>query len=92
MKVNLKNLKVQTKSGVNLGNVRNVVLDTEDQIIWQYEVGNLLSKRYLISPSQIISIDNQKMVVEDNVIKIEIKNMVENKINTEPEGVTMDQV
>ena len=60
MNNNLKNLKVQTKSGVNLGKVYDIVLDTKEQIIWQYEIRNLLGKRYLISPLQIISINNQK--------------------------------
>ncbi|HQF57020.1 MAG TPA: PRC-barrel domain-containing protein [Candidatus Magasanikbacteria bacterium] len=92
MKINLKNLKVQTKSGVNLGKVYDIVLDTKEQIIWQYEIRNLLGKRYLISPLQIISINNQKMIVEDNIIKTRIENIVENKINREPEGIVMDQV
>jgi hypothetical protein len=32
------------------------------------------------------------MIVEDNIIKTRIENIVENKINREPEGIVMDQV
>ena len=30
------------------------------------------------------------MIVEDNIIKTRIENIVENKINREPEGIVMD--
>ena len=91
MKVTLKNLPVKTKSGIDLGSIRDIILDTESHTILQYEVGNLLSKKYLINREQVVYIDNEKMVVDDNVVKIESKNVIKNKINIEPEGVTMDQ-
>lgn len=91
MKVELQKMRVETKSGIFLGNIKNIILDTESQTILQYEVGNLLSKKYLINQEQVVSIDNEKMVVDDNVVKIESKNVIKNKINIEPEGVAMDQ-
>lgn len=91
MKINLKNLLVQTMSGVVLGNVKNIILETEGQTVLQYEVGNLFAKKYLISREQVLSIDDQKMIVDDSAVKPEEKDIRENKINIEPEGVAMDQ-
>ena len=91
MKINLKNLDVETKAGIRLGNVRDVVLETEGQEVMQYEVGNLFSRKYLISRGQVVSINDQKMIVDDSAVKPEEKDIRENKINIEPEGVAMDQ-
>jgi len=63
----IKNLEVETKSGITLGKVKNIIFQTEGQTISQYEVGNLLSKKYLINREQVISIDDQKIIVDDNV-------------------------
>lgn len=68
----LKTLSVKTKSGQVLGHVRDFILQTDGQSILQYEVGGLFSKKYLISREQVLSIDSEKMVVEDGVVGVEI--------------------
>lgn len=91
MKINLKNLSVRTVSGVELGNIRDIILDTESQIVLQYEVSSLFGNKYLISREQVISVDNEKMIVEDDLTGVENKNIKESKVSIEPEGVAMDQ-
>lgn len=71
----LKNLSVVTKSGQLLGKIKDIEINTDTQNISKYVVKSnqitkrLAGKELIISPSQVISIDNQKMVVEDNVVK-----------------------
>lgn len=83
MHINYKNLKllpVETKLGFVLGHVKDVIFETEGQSVIQYEVGNLFGKRYLISREQVLSINESKMIVEDNVLKIENESTVEIKL------------
>lgn len=82
----LKRLDVETKSGVALGHVKDFVLETEGQSVLQYEVGGVIGKKYLVSREQVISIDEKKMVVEDNVKKIENKDgeNIDGRIDIEP--------
>ncbi|HBU07067.1 MAG TPA: hypothetical protein DEB09_03200 [Candidatus Magasanikbacteria bacterium] len=91
MRINYKNLKkliVETKLGIKLGSVKDIVLDTDGQNILQYEVGGLVGKKYLVSREQVLSIDSEKVMVEDSVLKI--KNKVEiGQISSEIEPVTM---
>jgi len=82
MKVELKKLKVETKSGVFLGKIKNVIIDTDSQIILQYEVGNLFNREYLISQEQVLFIDNQKMIVDDSEVKNE-NIIIDKKIDVE---------
>ncbi len=93
MRIDLKKLmklQVQTKSGKELGHVRDIVLETEGQNILQYEAGNLLGRKYLISREQVVSIDEKKMVVEDNVVReIGKEERGKRKVAIEPEGVMM---
>lgn len=88
----LKKLPVETKSGSALGKVKDVVLEIEGQSVVQYEVGGLVGKKYLIGREQVISIDDKKMIVEDNVAKIENKIKIDKKILIEPEGVVMTKL
>lgn len=70
MRINYKRLKllpVQTKSGIKLGSIKDLMLETEGQNVLHYEVGGMIGKKYLVSREQVISIDDKKMVVEDNV-------------------------
>ena len=74
MRINYKNLKllpVETKSGQVLGYIKDIVLETEGQSVVQYEVGNLFGKKYLVGREQVLSIDESKIIVDDNVLKIE---------------------
>lgn len=76
----LMKLDVQTKAGVMLGHVKDVILETEGQSVIQYEVGNLFGKKYLVSREQVLSINESKMIVDDNVLKIEDESMTEIKL------------
>ncbi len=93
MRINYKNLKkliVETKLGIKLGSVKDMILETDGQNILQYKVGGLFSKKYLISQEQVLSIDSEKIIVEDNVLEIKIENNVEiGQISSEIEPVTM---
>ena len=71
----LKNLPVYTKSNEFLGKVKDVEFNIDSHNINKYiikssdMVKRIVGKELLISPSQIINIDEQKMIVEDNVGK-----------------------
>lgn len=84
----LKNLDVETKSGLKFGCVRDFVLETDGQNILQYEVGGLFGKKYLISQEQVLSIDSEKMVVEDSVMGVDssrdLTDVKSEKIDMEP--------
>ncbi|MFH1171124.1 MAG: PRC-barrel domain-containing protein [bacterium] len=67
----LLNLPVETTTGRQIGRVRGFRLDTHTHTILQYEVRRsgilkeLLSADLLIHQQQVISITNEKMVVDD---------------------------
>lgn len=87
MRINLKKLSVQTQSGVKLGNIVDVIFETDGQTILQYEVGNIFpwSKKFLINRNQVVGFEEKKMIVNDNVKKIEDESVLsKEKINTEP--------
>ena len=65
----LKDLLVETNSGIKLGHVSDIILETEGQLIIQYIVKSFLlsNKKYLINREQVINIINKKMIVDDNV-------------------------
>ncbi|HLD27650.1 MAG TPA: PRC-barrel domain-containing protein [Patescibacteria group bacterium] len=70
----LKNLPVYTSSGDLLGKIEEVEIDPRTHQVVKYQVKSqeiikrLTTGNLLISPSQIISLTNEKMVVEDNVV------------------------
>ena len=71
----LINLPVFTQSEQTLGKICDFELDSETQKIIKYHVKSeklikeLLAKELIISSEQVISIDKEKMVVEDSVTK-----------------------
>ena len=71
----LLKLPVFTKSGQKLGKVAGFRLETESQMITHYEVrpkgvaAQLVGAEMLIGREQVISIDEEKMVVDDNIEK-----------------------
>jgi sporulation protein YlmC with PRC-barrel domain len=74
----LINLPVETKSGIFLGKVFDFELETDSGIITKFYVkrGNLIEgllkrEQLIISRNQVISLDKEKMVVEDGLIKAE---------------------
>ncbi len=71
----LLKLPVFTKSGIKLGKVAGFRFETESQIITHYEVApkgmaaRLVGGDFLIGREQVISVDDEKMVVDDNTEK-----------------------
>ncbi|MFC1687684.1 PRC-barrel domain-containing protein [Patescibacteria group bacterium] len=68
----LLHLPVETRSGQSIGQVIDLEFDAAEQRIWRYHVSQgsvFLKNKFLISPSQVISLSEKKMVVEDGVVK-----------------------
>jgi len=93
-KKQLKNIQVETKAGQSLGKIVDFEIETNIGVIEKYYVSTkivitgLFENKLIINKDQIISFDNKKMVVDDNVIKAEIKEEVLPKVEkfegTEP--------
>ena len=72
MRLNFKKIKqasVETASGIKLGRVSDIMLDTEGQLVAQYVVKHSIisDKTYLISREQIVRFEDKKIIVDDNV-------------------------
>jgi sporulation protein YlmC with PRC-barrel domain len=71
----LLKLPVQTKSGTPLGRVAGFDFDVEAHAVLRYRVrpkglaARLLKSPMLVAREQVLSIDAEKMVVDDNVEK-----------------------
>jgi len=70
----LINLPVQTKSGESLGRVNHFEIDQSQQIVRYFVKSGLIQglwkDQLIIHRHQVISIDKEKMVVEDNVMSV----------------------
>lgn len=86
----LKHFSVETESGVKLGHVSDLVLDTDGQLLVQYCVkpSIISSKEYLINRDQIVRFEDKKIIVEDNSILEKEIEKTENPI-TSAEPVAM---
>ncbi|KPJ86096.1 hypothetical protein AMJ57_00380 [Parcubacteria bacterium SG8_24] len=73
----LRGLPVRTVGGTRLGKVAGVIIDVETQTVVQYAVRKtrglpvLSPPRLLIRASQVVSLDDKEMVVEDNTVTVE---------------------
>lgn len=70
----LKRLPVETESGQRMGAISDVILDIDSHNVRQYEVKSgglqrVFEKELLISPSQIISISKDKIIVMDGAYR-----------------------
>ncbi|MBU2575644.1 PRC-barrel domain-containing protein [Patescibacteria group bacterium] len=68
---NLKDLPVETQSGQQIGRLESIIIDIDSQSIYQYVVKpsgikNIFEKELLISREQIISINKDKIIVDDS--------------------------
>lgn len=68
----IKNLLVVTQSGTRLGIIVDMELETDSQSILRYVVqrGQILGRLHdplLVHRSQVVSLSDEKMIVEDNV-------------------------
>lgn len=70
LRKNLINLAVFTQSGISLGKISDIEIETESQTILRYEVKkNFFDQPLLIHRDQVISINAKSMVVEDTAVK-----------------------
>lgn len=73
----LRGLPVVTKSGDRIGKLTGLVIESESHAVVQYIVAKsrllsaFLPKELLIHPSQVISIDEEKMVVKGDMVVLE---------------------
>ncbi len=85
-------LPVETRSGLLLGKIKSFEVDSGTQTILRYVVksrslvSKLLAKkdqRLIIHRNQVISIDEKKMIVEDNAIKENVTQRMMKSMNQE---------
>ena len=70
----LLHLPVETETGTKLGTIVSVVIDIETHGVQHYIVKpsflpRLLSQELMISPHQVLAIKEEKMIVEDAILK-----------------------
>ncbi len=75
MRINFKKIKaltVTTASGLVLGHVKDAVIDSEAQVLVQYEVHSpiLRHETYLINREQVVRITESEMVVDDSIASL----------------------
>ncbi len=76
-KKELIHLPVYTESGQHLGRVIDFELDSATHTIERYCVGSrdvikeLLQETLLVSAEQVVSISDEKMIVEDTVVPLQ---------------------
>lgn len=69
------NLPVFTQSNQSLGKISGIEIDTETQKISYYHIKsnslitNIFAKELVVAAKQVISISEEKMIVEDLIIK-----------------------
>lgn len=74
MRISLRQLKktrVETVSGVMLGHVVDIEMDTEGQMVVNYHVRRALlgGGTLLISRNQVVRFEEEKVIVDDSVAK-----------------------
>jgi sporulation protein YlmC with PRC-barrel domain len=69
----LTHLPVFTESGQRLGNIREVEIDVENHHVRKYLVthGFIGKETFLVTPGQIKEVSNERIIVDDAVIKAE---------------------
>lgn len=75
-------LKVETESGAYLGRVQSLDFDIDTQSARAYHIkpslleGGIFSEALLVHHKQVVSINEEKMVALDNVVKYKEENKV----------------
>jgi len=66
-----RDLPVYTISGEKLGKITSVIFDVDLNSIFQYEVRTRLigGRTFLINPNQIIEWKDDRIIVEDSLLK-----------------------
>lgn len=97
MRISLRQLKksrVETVSGVFLGHVVDLEMDTEGQMIVNYHVRRALlgGDMLLISRNQVVRFEEEKMIVDDSVAKEYAEAQTNTKMAGNPGPVVMRKV
>jgi uncharacterized protein YrrD len=83
----LRDLPVETETGLMLGHVHDIIVETNSLVIKQIAVNHhkliMLDDDILISTEQIISVTEQKIVVADNIKKFLVNDVESQKITNE---------
>jgi sporulation protein YlmC with PRC-barrel domain len=75
-KSQLLHLPVETRSGRQLGKIVDFVVDAASQTIVQYHVKSstfvpgLFEQKLLVGRDEVVSLTNEKMVVEDSAVEV----------------------
>jgi len=78
----LKSLQVETKSGMKIGKIHDVEIDIDTNGIVKYLITEgLFTTDLIVSPEQVISITEKKVVVEDNISSEDVTIEAESKLN-----------
>lgn len=87
----LKSLVVETTSGTRLGHVHDIILDTDTQLVAQYDVKSAIiaGKEYLVGRDQVVSITADKLIVDDGVVPVTGEPKREKQLGVNPEPVAM---
>ena len=97
MRIGFKQIKksnVETASGVFLGHVADIEMDTEGQAVVNYHVRRALlgGDTLLISRNQIVRFEEGKIIVDDNAAKEFAEAEGNKKMAGAPEPVAMRQI
>lgn len=89
----LKKLPVQTHAGQHLGRIDDAIVDIESHNIAQYRVKKsiLSDGEYLIAPGQVEQVQEDKIIVSDNIEKIEEEPPERKQQAATPESVAMSE-
>jgi sporulation protein YlmC with PRC-barrel domain len=84
----LKKISVETASGVRLGQVHDLVLEIDGQLVAQYLIKPSVVSRtmYRVSRDQVIKFTEEKMIVDDGVVKENGRFVLEQKSIAETSG------
>lgn len=89
----LKKLPVFTKLGLRLGRVSGMELDIDNHLVRAYFVRkDFLSDELSIARSQVISIDKDKMVVEDGAVKEAAEEAARAAVREEAAPISMSEL
>ena len=96
----LINLPVYTESDQHLGKISDFEIEASSNYIVKYYIKpeslikELVSKELIVSSEQVISVDKEKMIVEDNIVKsaemIKKERLTKNNVAAAPASSTIE--
>ena len=87
----LKSLSVSTQSGVLLGHIHDIVVDSSGQLVVQYMVKSSLigGVEYLVSRDQIVRFEEKRIIVDDSFSAERHKEERKKSMRVSPKPVAM---